>query len=150
MKNLHDLVRGWLGKAESDLVTVELCVSSRKSFDVACFHAQQVIEKYLKAYLIYKDIDFPFVHDLGKLLELCVTTDAAFQGLFGVVEGMTEYAVKLRYDPEFWPAIERARTARDAALKVKEFVLARLPAEVGPASGGSNHRQKADEKHPGE
>jgi len=57
VKDLHDLVRGWLGKAESDLVTVELCISSRKSFGVACSHAQQVIEKYLEAYLIYKDID---------------------------------------------------------------------------------------------
>ncbi len=27
MKDLHDLVRGWLGKAESDLVTVELCLA---------------------------------------------------------------------------------------------------------------------------
>ncbi len=83
MKDLHDLVRGWLGKAESDFAAVELCISSRKSFDVACFHAQQVIEKYLKAYLIHRDIDFPFVHDLGKLLELCATTDPAFHQLNG-------------------------------------------------------------------
>ena len=132
MKNLNDLVRGWLKKAESDLATVEICISSNKSFDVACFHAQQVIERYLKAYLIFKDVDFPFVHDLRKLLELCAATDPAFEQLFSLVEGMTEYAVELRYDPEFWPAIERAKSALDAALKIKEFVLARLPAEVHP------------------
>ena len=132
MKNLHDLVRGWLGKAESDLATVKLCVSSRTSFDVACFHAQQVIERYLKAYLIFKDVDFPFVHDLDRLLEICAGTDPAFKELLSMVEGMTEYAVKLRYDPDFWPPIEQAKSARDAALKVREFVLARLPAEVHP------------------
>ena len=139
MKDLHDLVRGWIGKAESDLATVELCVSSCKSLDVACFHAQQVIEKYLRAYLISRDIDFPFVHDLGKLIGLCATIDPPFQQLVCVVEGMTEYAVELRYDPEFWPPFERVTQAQDAALKVREFVLARLPSEVHPSGQQSEH-----------
>jgi hypothetical protein len=48
---------------------------------------------------------------------------------------LTPYAVELRYDSAFWPSIERAREARDAALTIKAFVLARLPAGSGTQAG---------------
>ncbi|MBW1960508.1 MAG: HEPN domain-containing protein [Deltaproteobacteria bacterium] len=35
-----------------------------------CFHAQQCAEKYLKAFLTFKNIDFPKTHDIGELLAL--------------------------------------------------------------------------------
>jgi HEPN domain-containing protein len=36
--------------------------------DTVCFHAQQCIEKYLKALLTYKDISFPKTHDIEALV----------------------------------------------------------------------------------
>lgn len=132
MKSRADLVRLWLLKAEGDLRTVELLISLKQSFDIACFHAQQAIEKYFKAYLIHNRVKFPFVHDLEILLELCCSVDSSLIEAKRLVEGLTQYATRPRYDPDFWPAIERAKSARDAALKVRGFVLARLPAEVHP------------------
>jgi len=35
------------------------------------FHAQQCIEKYLKAFLVFKCTDFPHTHNISTLLELC-------------------------------------------------------------------------------
>ena len=35
-----------------------------------CFDAQQAAEKAIKAVMIARDIDFPYVHDLGSLLTL--------------------------------------------------------------------------------
>ena len=38
--------------------------------DTVCFHAQQCVEKYLKAFLVLEGIDFPKAHDIGKISAL--------------------------------------------------------------------------------
>jgi HEPN domain-containing protein len=47
MKEKPDLVRGWVRKAESDLIAMRASAEAGAS-DAACFHAQQAAEKYLK------------------------------------------------------------------------------------------------------
>ncbi len=69
MKTQADLVKGWLRKADSDLTNAGLCIEREQALDTACFHAQQAAEKCLKAYLTAYAIDFPFVHNLEKLIE---------------------------------------------------------------------------------
>jgi HEPN domain-containing protein len=132
MKSKADLVRGWLLKANSDLTNAGLCLDTDQALDTACFHAQQAAEKCIKAYLTAHEIDFPFIHNLEKLIELCAQRDPAFLDLKVMSQELTPYAVELRYDDEFWPAIETARQAFDAALTVKNFVLDRLPDEFKP------------------
>ena len=63
MKEKPDLVRGWVGKAESDLTAMRASAEAGAS-DAACFHAQQAAEKYLKAYLAQRDCLIPQTHDL--------------------------------------------------------------------------------------
>ncbi len=106
---------------------MELAVSSETALDAACFHAQQSAEKLLKAYLIARNLDFPFTHNLARLLALCQTQDAEFATLAPLAESLTPFAVELRYDSDFWPSREVAREARDAALSIRRFVLGRLP-----------------------
>jgi len=53
MNNQADLAKGWLRKADSDLATARLVLSGPGPYDTACFHAQQAIEKSLKAVLAY-------------------------------------------------------------------------------------------------
>lgn len=108
MKSKIDLVRGWLLKADSDLTNAEICLEREQALDTVCFHAQQAAKKSLKAYLIAYDIEFPFVHNLEKLVELCAQHDAAFSTLKVKSQELTPYAVGLRYDDEFWPARNRA------------------------------------------
>ena len=45
---------------------------------------------------------------------------------------LTPYAVELRYDAEFWPTETAAKEARTCALAVRDFVLAKLPADLHP------------------
>jgi HEPN domain-containing protein len=127
MKNKDDLVRSWIRKAESDLDALELILAANKALDAACFHAQQAAEKYLKAYLIYFDIDFPYVHDIEKLIHLCASHNTEFSDLADSAGMLTPYAVELRYDDDFWPAGEDVTDARQAALAVKTMVLNKLP-----------------------
>jgi HEPN domain-containing protein len=49
----------WLKKAENDLLSIQNNLQSKDiPADVCCFHAQQVAEKYFKAYLVRKKILF--------------------------------------------------------------------------------------------
>jgi HEPN domain-containing protein len=129
MKEQADLVRGLLRKASSDLLAVDATLAAGAN-DAAAFHAQQAVEKLLKAYLASEGVDFPFTHNLSKLVELCSEVDTAFQALIPIVEPLTPYAVELRYDSDFWPTAQEASEARDFALAARDFVLALLPTSL--------------------
>jgi len=65
-------VRQWVEKAEDDLKvsTYLLTMGHECPYSAVCFHAQQCVEKYIKALLVYYGIDFPKIHDLTKLTRL--------------------------------------------------------------------------------
>ena len=73
---MKPLTREWIGKAEGDLATVRREVQARKApnYDAACFHAQQCIEKYLKARLQGVEIPFGRTHDLIALRKTLTRT----------------------------------------------------------------------------
>lgn len=108
----------WIAKAEADWATAqrEFRVRRRPNCDAVCFHAQQCVEKYLKARLILADIRFPKTHDLVALLALVQKTEPLWQPWKDHLAKLTHYAVTVRYPGE---SAERA----DAAEAVK---LARL------------------------
>jgi HEPN domain-containing protein len=61
--NVIRLVREWIEKAEEDLLTAQVLMSTSENRPVnnVCFHAQQCVEKYIKALLISLSINFPKV-----------------------------------------------------------------------------------------
>ena len=94
----NDLVQSWLLKAARDLETAKIVASHLPDYDdVIAFHCQQAIEKALKGYLIFLDIEFKPVHDLGYLLNLTATKDGAFDIYFEEVDRISRYAVQIRY-----------------------------------------------------
>ena len=66
------IVGEWVQKAENDLTTAAhvLKMGSVCPTDTVCFHAQQCVEKYVKARLVLKRVDFPRTHDLEWLVSL--------------------------------------------------------------------------------
>jgi HEPN domain-containing protein len=112
---------------------MEACLSAQ-AFDVACFHAQQMAEKCLKAFLAHRGVVFPYTHNLTKLIEMGAGIDATFRSLLPAVASLTPYAVELRYDDSFWPSRQVAEEARATALAVFQFVLDRLPADIKQAA----------------
>jgi len=85
MKSKADLVQGWLRKAESDLVAMRASAQAG-ALDAACFHAQQAVEKYLKAYLVERDREIIHRHNLFRLLAACSEIDPTFSQLMDVAE----------------------------------------------------------------
>lgn len=70
--DLIDLIREWVRKADADLVTAAhtLKLGKRCPTDTVCFHAQQCVEKYIKALLVLHGTDFPKTHDIDRLVQL--------------------------------------------------------------------------------
>jgi HEPN domain-containing protein len=63
------LTREWIDKAEGDFATArrEIRVRQAPNYDAVCFHAQQCIEKYLKARLQEADLSIGRTRDLAAL-----------------------------------------------------------------------------------
>ncbi len=132
MKGNSDVARGLILKAESDLENLTVMMERGKALDTACFHAQQAAEKYLKAFLSFNDIIFPKIHSIEDLIGLCAAINAQFADLADETAFLTDYAVELRYDIEFWPEKEEVEVAFEAADKIKKLVLSNLPEEMHP------------------
>jgi HEPN domain-containing protein len=64
------------------------------------FHAQQAVEKALKAVLAARDVEFPFTHDIGGLTDLCEQAGAPLPDELGGIDRLTPYAASLRYDDD--------------------------------------------------
>ncbi len=132
MKGNSDVARGLILKAESDLKALMMAMEAGKALDTACFHAQQLAEKYLKAFLSFNDIIFPKTHSIEELVKSCATINAQFADLADGTVFLTDYAVELRYDVGFWPEKGEVEAALEAANKIKQLVLSSLPEEMHP------------------
>jgi HEPN domain-containing protein len=97
MKN-DDLIREWLTKSKHDLDTASIVFDHLPGYhDMIAFHCQQSIEKSLKGYLVFLDVEFKPVHDLGYLTDLIITKDQKFEQYYVRVDEISRYAVQVRY-----------------------------------------------------
>lgn len=93
-----ELVRDWLARAEADVQGAEIALADRPLItEHVCFHSQQTVEKSLKAFLVHRGVEFPWIHQIGPLLDLCIEQDDSFAGLATTAIPLTEYAVRFRY-----------------------------------------------------
>ena len=115
----------WFRKAENDLLSIKNNLASENvPADTCCFHAQQAVEKYLKAYLVVKNIKFPKTHDLKFLLKRCIEANDLFLAIELPVFSLITYAITPRYPDEIdEPTIDDANQAYANALTIKDFIL---------------------------
>jgi HEPN domain-containing protein len=127
-------VSRWLTKAGNDLLTAEtMLAAAQPTPDTICFHAQQCMEKCLKAFLVWHDQDFEKIHDLVPLLELCIPFDSTFETFRECAILLTDYAVEARY-PDEWREIpvDEAREAVAHAKRFSDFVKDRIDLGTQP------------------
>ena len=95
----------WLKHAHSDLKLAQL---GRRNEGVlheqVCFHAQQTVEKTLKAVLLFCNIDFPLTHDLEELIDILERAGISLPQEIRDIGTLTPYAVETRY-PGCWEEI---------------------------------------------
>jgi HEPN domain-containing protein len=119
----NEYLKNWIFRANEDISVIENLFKSDPELFASsiCYHAQQAVEKFLKAYLVYKNIDFPKTHDLDFLLSECKKTD---NEVFEIDLGsLTDFGVSIRYPDDFYlPDKEETRFYRNTALLVKNIV----------------------------
>lgn len=132
MPELDDRLRvisQWVEKAENDLTNASYTLKLGKACptDTVCFHAQQCIEKYLKALLAYEGKDVPRIHDIASLIAM---VPGMVQPTLSVEEqeSLTDYAATTRYPGDYEPiSLAEARRAVQVARRVRKQVRALLP-----------------------
>jgi HEPN domain-containing protein len=123
MKNPRDHAQVLLRKAANDLTAADATLSRKQALDTVCFHAQQAVEKSLKAVLALHNVEYPWRHDLGELLQLAQPLAPHIQPFSDEIFRMTPYAVAVRYDDEFEPSLSEAAHAFEIAARIYELVV---------------------------
>lgn len=113
----------WLGFAREDLETAELILGHEGSSRACCFHAQQAVEKAIKASLIFLGIGFRKTHDL-EALSVLLPEGWSLRERPAALAELTVWAVEPRYPGDMQPAtdedaratVRQAREAYEATL----------------------------------
>ena len=128
-----ELVAEWLNHADDDIDTALLLKEMRpQHYEIICFHCEQAVEKYLKGYLVFKDIMPPKTHDLNNLCTLCVEQDNSFSDLQPQCSYLTPFAVQPKYPNDLDIINADVEKAIKFALEVKSFTaIEKLREDVG-------------------
>lgn len=126
---MKPLTHEWSQKAEGDCTAAEtLRQAENPVYDAICFHSQQSVEKYLKAWLVQQEIDFPRTHDLEALAKLCLSSLPDLNALMDELRFLTSFAVEIRYPGTFAEA-QDAEDCWQMAVRARELIRNHLGIE---------------------
>lgn len=125
--------REWINRAQSDLAIARTEIADAYLDDL-CYHAQQAVEKALKAVLLKRGQPVTRTHDLADLAgrlqdDGMEVPDVVLDAVF-----LTEYAVAARY-----PGLDEPVTEEEwrGAVAAAHAAVAWAAALAGPASTGA-------------
>lgn len=121
--------REWLNRAHSNLARAKAMIAGVYLEDL-CFDAQQAAEKAVKAVLIRRNIRFPYVHDLARLLSLLEEAGCKVPASVRKAERLTRFAVESRY-PGLAGPVNKTEYLR--LVRIAEGALRWASREIVPA-----------------
>ncbi len=127
----HELALTLLQAAQSDLKALEHMLDPGAFDDrVFGFHAQQAVEKALKAWLHFLAGEHPFTHDLSLLLHLLEQRGMDVSPWWEFLD-LNGYAVRFRYEtfPEGEDPLDRELLAGSVCKLVRQ-----VRGKIGPPS----------------
>lgn len=134
----HETVRRMLDAASRDLQAVSnMLDADRFSEEIFGLHAQQTVEKSLKAWLAWHDQEVPRTHNLRLLLVLLIQAGEEVTQEWAFID-LTAFAVQFRYES---CESEYAPMDRNAILKQVGMLFHRVQSIVdnnatdSPSSG---------------
>lgn len=118
MKQPIDQALRFLKLAERDIRAFNVLKQSPDiDLTTVCFHAQQAVEKSLKAVLIYHGKDPTRTHDLNKILYSLMDENIVFPLSIEEISKLNPFAVIFRYDD-----IEIKTVTREEAQNIVETI----------------------------
>jgi HEPN domain-containing protein len=122
--NIFTVAHEWTTKADNDLKNAlhTLKLGKECPTDTVCFHAQQCVEKYLKALLVALEIQFPRTHDIESLV-LLVPKSIRINLTVEQQRRLTEYASMTRYPGSYEIiSLSEARQAVKLAQRIQRKI----------------------------
>lgn len=135
---MKTLTQEWLKAARDDILTIEELLDNEHLTNMVAFHAEQAIEKCLKAVLEEDGVEFPRIHDLSRLYKLLPTSRNFRIEQQDILQTLNTLYIDSRYPGEFGllpdgkPTMDEAREfyrfAQDIHANVSAM-LAQSPVE---------------------
>ncbi|QWV93333.1 HEPN domain-containing protein [Geomonas oryzisoli] len=124
----NEIVGMWLHKADNDLRNIKNNLAAEEiPTDTICFHAQQAIEKALKAVLVAHGQNAGKTHDLVRLLTEVLEFIPELSQYEDSLEEITEYGVAVRYPNGFSePSLDEAVKAYEIAKEIRSRILEKI------------------------
>lgn len=116
----------WLKEANRDFRYASWSLKNAEEdfYSFILFHFQQAVEKYLKAYIVFKKLPFKKIHDLPELIAVIKKKDPSFKKIEKEAIFLNDFYTDTRY-PVYWPSghtKKLAQKAKKAAKTIKELV----------------------------
>ena len=125
---LSSIVRQWTAKADIDYRTAQRLLRDEDPIrESIAFHCQQAAEKYLKAFLVWRQVEFPKTHSIAQLLDVIASVAPALAASLADVVSLTPFGAEIRYPgdlPELLPGQEQIVFA--LAMRAREAILAQV------------------------
>jgi len=128
---MREITKEWLESAGLDLESIRLIIQNDRLTGHVAFHAQQTIEKSLKASIEEYGEKVPKIHSLSKLFNLCTAfIDISFDD--EIVIALDSLYIESRYPGEFGllpggkPNQIQAQKFYDFALEVYQTIKYQL------------------------
>jgi HEPN domain-containing protein len=131
-----DDARTLLRKASHDLRNAGHAIHDAEIADTVCFHAQQAAEKSLKALLALAEQEYPWTHDVRRLMGRVVAIHPDLVRLQDDAEPLTRYAVDARYLGVADPTPDEAAAALATARAIYEFAAGVLAQQENASQEG--------------
>jgi HEPN domain-containing protein len=96
-EEVRRLVGDWIRKADLDFDTVVRLIAEERFRDIVAFHAQQAAEKYLKALLTRRQVEFPKTHVIRALLALIRPVEPALAQSLDGASWLSPFGAEIRY-----------------------------------------------------
>ena len=125
-KSTEDYINQWIYKANEDILVVEK-LTEHEIFapSSACFHCQQAVEKFLKAFLFANEVEIKKTHNIEFLLSECGEIDSDFAAI--EPKNLSDFGVDVRYPGDMYiPSDKETIQYKEIALSVKDLVERKL------------------------
>ncbi len=134
------LYRQWFDRARSNLERAKAERFSRHIlYEDMCFDCQQSVEKAFKAFMVFKNIQFDWTHDIGLLIKTLEDNNIEVPDDIKKSASLSVYAVRTRYPGEEEPVTKKEfQEALSIAEDVFKWVKNRLRKTRARSEGQQN------------
>jgi HEPN domain-containing protein len=118
----------WIQKADGDLkVAKRELETDDPVLDAVCFHLQQAVEKYLKAFLTKFSEKIKRTHNLEFLIEQCIQIDEDFVRYEEKFDQIAGCGVEIRYPDAFIVLeVDELTSIREIVEEFREFIIKKI------------------------